>query len=81
VVRVSKEAGEPTGSLRERRWAAFDEADAELRWLIREGFEEGISGEKLARRPGYHCRASTRSAAGDVEVGAATTIWPQPPLS
>lgn len=31
---------------------AFDAADAELRRLIREGFEEGISGEKLAEAAG-----------------------------
>jgi hypothetical protein len=34
--------------LRERRRAAVDEADAELRRLIREGFAQGIAGEKLA---------------------------------
>lgn len=34
--------------LRERRRASLDDADAELRRLIREGFEQGISGEKLA---------------------------------
>jgi len=34
--------------LRDRRRAALDDADAELRRLIREGFEQGISGEKLA---------------------------------
>ena len=38
--------------LRERRRAAFDAADAEMRLLIREGFEEGISGEKLAEAAG-----------------------------
>jgi hypothetical protein len=38
--------------LRERRRAAFDAGDAELRRLIREGFEEGISGEKLAEAAG-----------------------------
>jgi hypothetical protein len=31
---------------------AFDAADAELRQLVREGFEEGISGEKLAEAAG-----------------------------
>ncbi|OBJ43095.1 hypothetical protein A5621_00785 [Mycobacterium colombiense] len=34
--------------MRQRRQTAFDEADAELRRLIREGFKQGISGEKLA---------------------------------
>ena len=38
--------------LRDRRRGAFDEADAELRRLIREGFEQGISGEKLAEAAG-----------------------------
>jgi hypothetical protein len=38
--------------LRERRRAALDDADAELRRLIREGFEQGISGEKLAEAAG-----------------------------
>ena len=38
--------------LRELRRAAFDAADAELRRLIREGFEEGISGEKLTEAAG-----------------------------
>jgi hypothetical protein len=38
--------------LRERRHEAFEAADAELRRLIREGFEEGISGEKLAEAAG-----------------------------
>jgi len=37
---------------RERRRAALDDADAELRRLIREGFEQGISGEKLAEAAG-----------------------------
>jgi hypothetical protein len=38
--------------LRERRRGAFDEADAELRRLIREGFESGIPGEQLAKAAG-----------------------------
>jgi hypothetical protein len=38
--------------VRERRQAAADEADAELRRLIREGFEQAISGEKLAEAAG-----------------------------
>jgi hypothetical protein len=38
--------------LRERRQGAFDEADAELRRLIREGFERGIPGEQLAEAAG-----------------------------
>ena len=38
--------------LRERRRAAFDDADAELQRLIREGFEQGIAGEKLAEAAG-----------------------------
>ena len=38
--------------LRERRRAAVDTADADLRRLIREGFEQGISGEKLAEAAG-----------------------------
>jgi hypothetical protein len=38
--------------LRARRRAAVDEADAELRRLIREGFEQGIPGEKLAEAAG-----------------------------
>ncbi|WP_156747224.1 hypothetical protein [Mycobacterium sp. E2462] len=37
---------------RERRRAAFDDADDKLRRLIREGFEHGISGEKLAEAAG-----------------------------
>jgi hypothetical protein len=38
--------------LRERRRAAVDATDAELRRLIREGFEQGITGEKLAEAAG-----------------------------
>jgi hypothetical protein len=38
--------------LRERRRDAFDAADAELRRLIREGFEHGIPGEQLADAAG-----------------------------
>lgn len=38
--------------LRERRRGAFDAADAELRCLIREGFEQGIPGEQLAEAVG-----------------------------
>jgi hypothetical protein len=38
--------------MRERRQGAFDEADAELRRLIREGFEYGIPGEQLADAAG-----------------------------
>ena len=38
--------------LRDRRQAALDDADAEFRRLIREGFEQGISGEKLAQAAG-----------------------------
>jgi hypothetical protein len=38
--------------LRERRKKAFDDGDAELRRLIREGFEQGIVGEKLAEAAG-----------------------------
>jgi hypothetical protein len=41
-----------TAKLRERRRGAFDEADAELRRLIREGFESGIPGEQLAEPAG-----------------------------
>ncbi|OBJ00313.1 hypothetical protein A5624_08495 [Mycobacterium sp. 1482292.6] len=37
---------------RQRRRAALDEADAELRRLIREGFEQGLSGEKMAEAAG-----------------------------
>jgi hypothetical protein len=37
---------------RDRRRAAFDDADAELRRLIREGFGLGISGEELATAAG-----------------------------
>jgi hypothetical protein len=33
---------------RESRRAAFDEADEELRRLVREGFDQGLSGEQLA---------------------------------
>jgi hypothetical protein len=39
-------------SLRERRGDAFEAADAELRRLIREGFECEIPGEKLAEAAG-----------------------------
>ncbi len=38
--------------LRQRRQAAFDAADAELRRLIREGFKDGIPGEQLAQAAG-----------------------------
>jgi hypothetical protein len=38
--------------VRERRQGAFDEADADLRRLIREGFERGIPGEQLAEAAG-----------------------------
>jgi hypothetical protein len=37
---------------RERRRAAFDTEDAELRRLIREGFSQGIPGEQLAGAAG-----------------------------
>ncbi|WP_145013130.1 hypothetical protein [Mycobacterium marseillense] len=37
---------------RDRRRLAFDEADTELRRLIREGFENGIPGEQLAEAAG-----------------------------
>ncbi|KZS86119.1 hypothetical protein B4U45_28365 [Mycobacterium persicum] len=33
---------------RESRRVAFDAADAELRRLVREGFDQGISGEQIA---------------------------------
>jgi hypothetical protein len=50
---------------RERRRDAFDAADAELRRLIREGFEQGISRERLAEAAGLVIRArSIRSATG-----------------
>jgi hypothetical protein len=35
--------------LRDRRRVAFDDADADLRRLIREGFERGIPGQQLAQ--------------------------------
>jgi hypothetical protein len=38
--------------LRERRRAATDNADAELRRLICDGFEQHIPGEKLAEAAG-----------------------------
>jgi hypothetical protein len=38
--------------LRERRRAAFDAGDAELRQLIREGFAQGIPGDRLADAAG-----------------------------
>jgi hypothetical protein len=38
--------------LRDRRRSALDDADDELRRLIREGFEQRISGEKLAEAAG-----------------------------
>jgi hypothetical protein len=38
--------------LRECRQDAFDAADAELRRLIRAGFEQGIPGERLAEAAG-----------------------------
>jgi hypothetical protein len=38
--------------LRERRRAAFDAADAELRQLIREGFDQCIAGAQLADASG-----------------------------
>jgi hypothetical protein len=44
-------SGTPRPS-RERRRGAFDEADTELRRLIREGFEQGLSGEHLAEAAG-----------------------------
>jgi hypothetical protein len=37
---------------RESRRVEFDAVDAELRRLIREGFEQGISGEQLAEAAG-----------------------------
>ncbi|GAS95777.1 Gp43 [Mycolicibacterium canariasense] len=37
---------------RENRRQAFDAADEELRRLIREGFEQGLSGEQLAEAAG-----------------------------
>ena len=47
-------------SLRERRGDALDAGDAELRRLIREGFEEGIPASNSPRWPGCLCRASIR---------------------
>ena len=44
---------------------ALDAGDAELRRLIREGFEEGIPASTSPRRPGCLCRASIRSGTGD----------------
>jgi hypothetical protein len=38
--------------LRQRRQDAFADADAELRRLIRKGFESGFPGEKLAEAAG-----------------------------
>ena len=38
--------------LRDRRRVAFDDADADLRRLIREGFERGIPGEQLVEAGG-----------------------------
>ena len=38
--------------LRERRRDAFADADADLRRLIREGFDHGIPGEQLAEAAG-----------------------------
>ena len=38
--------------LRARRRGDLEHADAELRRLIREGFEQGIAGEKLAEAAG-----------------------------
>jgi hypothetical protein len=35
-----------------RRRVALDDAEAELRRLIREGFQQGITGEKLAEAAG-----------------------------
>lgn len=37
---------------REEQREAFDAADAELRRLVREGFEQGFSGEQLAEAAG-----------------------------
>jgi hypothetical protein len=48
-----------------RRWLAFDDADAELRRLIREGFEQGISGEKLSAAAGLTGQGCTRLKTGD----------------
>jgi hypothetical protein len=38
--------------MRERARDAFADSDAELRRLIREGFSQGISGERLAEAAG-----------------------------
>jgi hypothetical protein len=38
--------------LRDRRRGAFDEADAELRRLIREGFKQGLPGRQIAEAAG-----------------------------
>ncbi len=43
-------------TLGERRRGASDAADAELRRLIREGFEHGIPGEQLAEAAGLSVR-------------------------
>lgn len=51
---------------RESRREAFEEADKRLRSLIREGFEQGIAGDKLATAAGlslsrvYQIRDSRR---------------------
>jgi hypothetical protein len=47
----------PSAKLREHRRAALDDAVAELRRLIREGFESGIPARSSPRRPGCQYRA------------------------
>jgi hypothetical protein len=52
-VDVGRLRGVPvTAKLRERRRDAFGAAHAELRRLIREGFESGIPGDQLAQAAG-----------------------------
>jgi hypothetical protein len=49
---LAENARRKTHGRADRRRTALDDADAELRRLIREGFKHGIPGEQLAQAAG-----------------------------
>ena len=61
-----------------RRREAFDAADAELRQLISEGFDQGIPATSSPTRQGCHYCASIRSATGVVRAKTSQLPIPKP---
>jgi hypothetical protein len=57
--------------LRDRRRVALEAADAELRRLIRAGFEQGIPGEQLAQS----AMDRLQSAAYEVIINGTQTVF------